>query len=619
MKVYATFLELQASTQNSTGSEFVVRDRANANYILQAIGYVALGGDATMANGRVAKLQVQNGVDVRQFGATGDGVTDDSAAFEAAAIAAVSAQYLTQGSVIRPPTSEVQIPNGVYNLTRVIASDNKYIAWYLSEGAFIPTQDLWDSYDTDYKFGLRDQEQYLFGRVIRAGRIVSSPMGTRDQGVGFAVQMSAGNPARGAEIAGFSSYASPGGNSERPAVGIYADAVASVQEQIERASGVTYTSTSASFSTPLTTSEIARLRNGMLVDTNHTGIKYTGIMTGWASNGSSITMNSWYELDNTAAGQTPPNTAGLKINPITKVWGANFNTYIPANSNAHASTGLEIGLLDWKSDSVQYLTEGRDIAVDASQHYAWGLHVTNLSSFNYKANSLIQLDGASWYAISTGNTCSNGFYYKGGGSALIAENDTLPTRGRIINDGRYFFETNTTIDTGVPNKNGSTFWDSTIKTTAVGGLELGRQFGVSAPSIDFHTSGGNIDYDARVRATNGDGATNGNGFLRLEADGAAGRVYLDANDVIVSDASRIRPADNNVTKNGDTANRWSQTYSVELRVGTVGDVVWTNGTGTPEGAVTAAIGSMFTRRDGGASTTLYVKESGAGNTGWVAK
>lgn len=45
---------------------------------------------------------------------------------------------------------------------------------------------------------------------------------------------------------------------------------------------------------------------------------------------------------------------------------------------------------------------------------------------------------------------------------------------------------------------------------------------------------------------------------------------------------------------------------------------WEVGTGTPEGAVTAPIGSLFTRSDGGASTTLYVKETGVGNTGWVA-
>lgn len=45
----------------------------------------------------------------------------------------------------------------------------------------------------------------------------------------------------------------------------------------------------------------------------------------------------------------------------------------------------------------------------------------------------------------------------------------------------------------------------------------------------------------------------------------------------------------------------------------------TSGTGTPEGAVSAPVGSIRFRTDGGAGTSIYVKESGAGNTGWVAK
>lgn len=43
------------------------------------------------------------------------------------------------------------------------------------------------------------------------------------------------------------------------------------------------------------------------------------------------------------------------------------------------------------------------------------------------------------------------------------------------------------------------------------------------------------------------------------------------------------------------------------------------GNGSPEGALAAPVGALFTRSDGGAGTTLYVKESGTGNTGWVAK
>lgn len=43
------------------------------------------------------------------------------------------------------------------------------------------------------------------------------------------------------------------------------------------------------------------------------------------------------------------------------------------------------------------------------------------------------------------------------------------------------------------------------------------------------------------------------------------------------------------------------------------------GTGSPEGVVTATVSSIWMRTDGGTNTSLYVKESGSGNTGWVAK
>ena len=45
----------------------------------------------------------------------------------------------------------------------------------------------------------------------------------------------------------------------------------------------------------------------------------------------------------------------------------------------------------------------------------------------------------------------------------------------------------------------------------------------------------------------------------------------------------------------------------------------TTGLGSPEGVLTAPVGTLYRRQNGGTSTTLYVKESGSGNTGWVAK
>lgn len=45
-----------------------------------------------------------------------------------------------------------------------------------------------------------------------------------------------------------------------------------------------------------------------------------------------------------------------------------------------------------------------------------------------------------------------------------------------------------------------------------------------------------------------------------------------------------------------------------------------SGEGDPEGVVEAAVGSIYQRTDGGAGSSLYVKESGGStSTGWAAK
>lgn len=79
--------------------------------------------------------------------------------------------------------------------------------------------------------------------------------------------------------------------------------------------------------------------------------------------------------------------------------------------------------------------------------------------------------------------------------------------------------------------------------------------------------------------------------------------------------------DESVTEWSDGA-AW-QTYSRVATYAAGGIVIGTakiiSGAGTPEGVVTAPVGSLFLRTDGGSTTTLYVKTIGAGNTGWTAK
>lgn len=42
------------------------------------------------------------------------------------------------------------------------------------------------------------------------------------------------------------------------------------------------------------------------------------------------------------------------------------------------------------------------------------------------------------------------------------------------------------------------------------------------------------------------------------------------------------------------------------------------GAGSPESVVSAPVGTLYARTDGGAGTTLYAKSSGTGATGWSA-
>lgn len=56
----------------------------------------------------------------------------------------------------------------------------------------------------------------------------------------------------------------------------------------------------------------------------------------------------------------------------------------------------------------------------------------------------------------------------------------------------------------------------------------------------------------------------------------------------------------------------------KVEMGT-GGPTWTTGSGSPETVLSAPVGSLYTSTGGGVLTTLYVKTSGAGNTGWTAK
>ncbi len=80
---------------------------------------------------------------------------------------------------------------------------------------------------------------------------------------------------------------------------------------------------------------------------------------------------------------------------------------------------------------------------------------------------------------------------------------------------------------------------------------------------------------------------------------------------------RPRPSADNTIDNGRSDRRWANGFFRQVRLG-AGAQITTSGAGTPEGAITAPVGSLYTRTDGTAGSVLYLKETGSGNTGWTA-
>jgi hypothetical protein len=81
----------------------------------------------------------------------------------------------------------------------------------------------------------------------------------------------------------------------------------------------------------------------------------------------------------------------------------------------------------------------------------------------------------------------------------------------------------------------------------------------------------------------------------------------------------------------DAGNAWNATTADYTEVGTavfphIGlnatpntiGVTYRTGNGTPEGSVASRVGSLFSRRNGGQDTAWYYKETGTGATGWIA-
>ena len=157
---------------------------------------------------------------------------------------------------------------------------------------------------------------------------------------------------------------------------------------------------------------------------------------------------------------------------------------------------------------------------------------------------------------------------------------------------------------------------------------------------------GNSGYGNGIAVSDIVEITNGNGFTSTSSSGTVGHFMLrgdtDANVASLQNCSsdgkgtnpqtlriyETYPSTGNYERLAISAASGTNTIKPEAagtgsasKVDyhlTGSDVRITSGTGSPESAVSAPVGSEYHRTDGGTGTTLYIKESGTGNTGWVA-
>ena len=542
-----------------------------------------------------------NFVSVKDFGAVGDGVTDDTAAFNAAIIAVPAvvveeAAYINSG-FLNAPTAQIIVPDGSYKLTSLLNGQGKNLIWQFSQGAVITNGNY----------------QYLVGNVNRSGsRINASTASIRDDACGQSIHINKENAEAG--VVGFITPCQLGLYAPRDAVAqmLYASPNKVITDQ----SGTTFTSTSVTFASAF---DASRLKVGMIIDVldnTQGGTKISGYVSGWNVSTRTINVNAWYVVNSgiaagslvqgttysifitgtvnwTAIGAssatigttftknataatgsgvavqhaTPVNGSRAIVNACTSVWALNPAVELGSSDYADNAIGCELNLYNNKSAPPGV----------GSAPIFWGFHTT--SQGQYKVDAAYVADGSSTAGMYRGlysKGCDVGVYVEGNGSILNAYNPGATVQKFAVNN------------------------DGSMELGYVGdGLQ-------HQTYIDFHSGPFANDYDVRLLSEFGTNGVNGQG-----------RFTISAAEVIHS-GNVFYPNVDDTQEIGAINKRWTNVFSSKFRPGD-GTATWTSGIGDPNGVGTAVVGSLYTRLDGGAGTTLYIKESGTGNTGWVAK
>jgi hypothetical protein len=160
----------------------------------------------------------------------------------------------------------------------------------------------------------------------------------------------------------------------------------------------------------------------------------------------------------------------------------------------------------------------------------------------------------------------------------------------------------------------SYFSDSiTTKGAYISHLPLGGDTGLEINALD---AAGTATYQARLHYYRSDFvAPNYANTVTLNTGTTATRVMITTQQNPFTSIPNVVFGQGARSLFGTFADNGVDTVQVS---GTMSSFNLKRGTGSPESVVTANVGTIYQRTDGAAGTTIYVKESGSGNTGWTA-
>jgi hypothetical protein len=530
-------------------------DGGGADYIVE-LGDTSNAFDRLLnANGTTSVLQVGIDLDVRQFGA-GVGAADDSPALQAVSSFVVAHDYQAVHSAVSKAGVKVIPLKGTFVLLSKVVSPDM-IVWDITPETVI-------------------DETKLTGAVWKNGRHINAiHSGILENATSLSVR--AGVPLD--DVSGVYGITTE-------------DAIStngpphSVTLQLENGTeivpltltGTTYTATNVVYTNTLDLSDV---KTGATI-TSLGSTTHTAIITGLDEGAKTIAVAGGWRPFTGSPGSTgtPTNGDDAAIDYWGKIWAQNTNVTLASGHPTTKMAGYELGMLNSQQDAPVF-----DPTVEQNPS-VWGFDAINLGTFKGSAAHLARAGGtAAW---------RTGFASFGSEIAFqVLEKTSFNNTtafDAIIENGRLLKCT----------RGGQLSYS--VQSSGI--IEQGRQDVAQTTTTDLHSSGNVNDYDVRLESVGG--------------SASAGEGTYTIRSLVVQILGVLRPVTDNVSDFGQLALRWLNVFAVQFRPGD-GTVIWTSGTGTPEAAVSAPIGSLFTRTDGGASTTLYIKESGAGNTGWVAK